>query len=139
MGGGISSRLFQALRERQGLAYDMESRLETYADTGLWLIRTACAPRHSQDCRAAVEHCVLNLIHTGPAPEEMAVSRRHLFAELLIMQDDADACMERLAREAIYLGQHPELKERVQRLASVTPGGIATVLGHAWREAAFVE
>jgi len=47
--------------------------------------------------------------------------------------------MERLAREAIYLGQHPELKERVQRLASVTPGGIATVLGHAWREAAFVE
>jgi len=35
MGGGISSRLFQALRERQGLAYDMESRLETYADTGL--------------------------------------------------------------------------------------------------------
>lgn len=139
MGGGISSRLFQALRERQGLAYAVESRLETYSDTGLWWIRTVCEPRHSQDCRAAVEHCVRSLINAGPEPEEMAVSRRHLVAELLITQDDSEACMERLAREAIYLGRHPELAERVQRLASVTPGEIATVLGRAWQEAAFFE
>lgn len=132
LGGGVSSRLFQELRERRGLVYGIHSRLEFYSDGGTWSIHTACDPRRSSECRAAVCTTVENLLRDGISPQELDIARRHLGAELMIDEDHPDSIMERLAREAIYLGRHPDFAERMQRLNEVTAEATRSALATAW-------
>jgi predicted Zn-dependent peptidase len=139
LGGGVSSRLFQELRERRGLVYAVHSRQELYSDTGLWLIQTACEPKHVHRCRAAVEACIRELIGLGPDLEEPEIARQHLRADLAIAEDDQEMRSERLAREALYLGRHPSLEERLTQLAQVTPEDIARVLRQAWTLTSYFE
>lgn len=133
LGGGASSRLFQDIREQRGLVYGISSRLEQYSDCGLWLIQTACDEQRAAQCRAAVEHVLTTLIATGPDRAELEQSRRHMHAALLLDEDNAEATMERLAREAIYLQRHPTLEERTQQLAAVTVADVRTLLAQSWR------
>jgi predicted Zn-dependent peptidase len=134
LGGGVSSRLFQEVRERRGLVYGIHSALEPYCDAGLWAIQTACEPRHAAACRRAVEDSVAALIERGPAPEELEESRRHLVSGLVLEDDSPEGTMERLAREAIYLNRHPSLNERKAQLAAVEADEVKTILGGAWAQ-----
>lgn len=139
LGGGVSSRLFQELRERRGLVYDVQSRYEVYADTGLWFIQTACDAREAQDCRSAVEAILQQLIVSGPEPAELETAQRHLRAGLLIEADDPESVMERLAHEAIYLKHHPSLLERSEQLAAVTPTKVSALLKYAVEHVTYIE
>ena len=65
LGGGVSSRLFQELRERRGLVYGIHSRLEYYSDGGTWSIHTACDPDHIDACRDIVARSVEQLLQEG--------------------------------------------------------------------------
>ncbi len=139
LGGGASSRLFQEIREQRGLAYSIQSRLDLYADSGLWMIQTACEPERADECRRAVEDTLLKLMRDGPAPDELEISRDHLRASMLIAEDDPEECMERLAREAIYLQQHLPMEARLAQLTAVTPQDIKDVLTHAWAQTLHLE
>lgn len=139
LGGGVSSRLFQEIRERRGLAYAIQSRLELYSDDGLWLVQTACEPERTKECRAAVEDILQRLMTSGPHADEVENSRSHLRSAMLIAEDDPEECMERLAREAIYLGRHLSMPERLAQLAGVTPPSVMTHLGQAWRNTLHLE
>lgn len=132
LGGGYSSRLFQELRERRGLVYDVHTRLELYADTGLWLIQTACEPRQADACRKATEAVLADMIEAGPGGDELERVREHIGAALLIERDDPEAHTERLARESIYLGQVPDLDEYLRQLPEVSAGDVRRVLAEAW-------
>lgn len=132
LGGGVSSRLFQELRERRGLVYGIHSRLEFYSDGGTWSIHTACDPRHVDACRGIVCGAVEQLLQDGLAPRELDIARRHLSAGLVIDEDHPDSIMERLAREAIYLQRHPDFSERMERLNMVTAESSRAVLAAAW-------
>ncbi len=139
LAGGVSSRLFQELRERRGLVYDVQSRHEVYSDTGLWFIQTACDAREAQDCRSAVEVILQQLIVSGPEPAELETAQRHLRAGLLIEADDPESVMERLAHEAIYLERHPSLQERSEQLAAVTPAKVSELLKYAVERTTYLE
>ncbi len=139
LAGGVSSRLFQELRERRGLVYDVQSRYEVYSDTGLWFIQTACDAREAQDCRSAVEAILQQLIVSGPEPGELETAQRHLHAGLLIEADDPESVMERLAHEAIYLKRHPSLQERSAQLAAVTPAKVSELLKRAVGHVTYIE
>jgi predicted Zn-dependent peptidase len=132
LGGGVSSRLFQELRERRGLVYGIHSRLEFYSDGGTWSIHTACDPRHVDTCRDIVVGTVERLLRDGVDSRELEIARRHLSAGLVIDEDHPDSIMERLAREAIYLHRHPDFPERMQRLNRVTSQSSQSVLAAAW-------
>ena len=132
LGSGNSSRLFQAVREQRGLVYGIQSRIETYSDTGLWLIQTACDPERADECRAAVESTVDQLLDAGVPDAELDLARRHLGAGLLMEDDDLEAIMERLAREAIYLARHPSLEEQIARLQRVTASQLLAALAARW-------
>lgn len=132
LGGGVSSRLFQELRERRGLVYGIHSRLEFYSDGGTWSIQTACDPRHVNECREAVCATVDGLLRDGINPQELEIARRHLSASLVIDEDHPDSIMERLAREAIYLRHHPDFTERMTRLNAVTAQAVKAALADAW-------
>ena len=134
LGSGNSSRLFQRVREQQGLVYGIQSRLESYLDTGLWLIQTACDPALMDECRAAVESTVAELIDGELPASELDLARRHLAAGLMMEDDDLEAVMERLAREAIYLHRHPPLAEHLAELQRVTAAEITAALAARWHQ-----
>lgn len=134
LGDGVSSRLFQEVRERLGLVYDIRSALETFSDCGLWIIQTACRPRDYDRCRHAIEQCLELLLDHGPSAEEMADARDHIASALALEQDTLEHYMERLAREHFYLGRHPDLEERLAQVAAVTPTEVQAALTEAWRQ-----
>ncbi|MEJ2566143.1 MAG: pitrilysin family protein [Gammaproteobacteria bacterium] len=134
LGGGVSSRLFQELRERRGLVYGIHSRLEFYSDGGTWSIHTACDPRRANACRDIVSASVEQLLQEGINEQELDIARRHLGAGLLIDEDHPDSIMERLAREAVYLRRHPDFPERMERLKAVTAETARAALATAWAQ-----
>src|SRR3569623_872992 len=102
LGSGNSSRLFQRVREQQGLVYGIQSRLESYLDTGLWLNQTACDPALMDECRAAEESSVAELIEGELPASDLDLARSHLAAGLMTDDDDLSAVLiYRPAREAI--------------------------------------
>lgn len=104
LGGCLSSRLFQSLRECHGLVYGVRSQVESYSDAGLWFIETRCPALRSDECRTLVERELDKLAAAGPTDAEMETARRYLRARLLLQEHEPLACVERLGQEAIYLG-----------------------------------
>ena len=96
LGGGLSSRLFQEIREARGLAYSIGSDRSAYDDAGLLAISVGTAPEHA--------HEVLGLLHTeldrlaakGITPRELEVAKGHLRADLLLSLEDSGARMSRI-------------------------------------------
>lgn len=139
LGGGTSSRLFQEVREQRGLAYSIQSRLELYSDTGLWLIQTSCEPDNAEDCRDSVERALEKLTLQGPTLKELEITKRFLKANLLLEQDETESLMERIAREAIYHGRFYSLEERLRLIDAVTQDQVIELLDQAWKNHAYAE
>jgi predicted Zn-dependent peptidase len=139
LGGGTSSRLFQEIRERRGLVYDVHSRLDLYADCGLWFVATSCEPQQAARCRGAIEKIIEELAARGPGDDELEQARAHVEARLLIEADDPEANMERIARDLIYRDRVIELEERLRELQAVTASQARECLASAWRQRATFE
>lgn len=139
LGGGASSRLFLEVREKLGLAYDIQSRVESYEDVGLWSIETACAVGQEQRCRAAVEQVLQGLIAHGVEPDEADVARRHLQASLTLEDEDPRLVCERVARDLIYRGEPcPDVFRRGQ-IGAVRDAGLGGLLARAWHKSYVLE
>lgn len=134
LGGGIASRLFTSLRERQGLAYGVSSHLDQYSDAGLWWIRTSCEAARTDACRHLVEAELMALARNGPTDRELNAAKNHLRARLRMEQDDPVATMQRLAREAIYTHRHASPEDYQDQLAVVTADDVAGCLARAQRD-----
>lgn len=121
IGGGTSSRLFQHLRERLGLVYDVDSYTDGYADCGFWAIQTACQPEHTAACEAAVQEVMETLLRDGVTDDELDLARRHLEARLDLARDDPEASLEWLAKRCFYGDGYadPENIRRALRKATV--------------------
>ncbi len=139
LGGGGNSRLFQEVREKRGLVYNIQSHLEIYSDCGLWSIQTACEPENKQDCFNAIEQCCQKLIDEKPSQHEMNIIRQHIKASLILEAHNLEANMERLAREAIYLKQIDSLETRLKKIDRIAREDVARVFEHSWSQRAYGE
>jgi len=127
LGGGLSSRLFQTIREERGLAYSVYSYPSSFADTGYLGVYAGTMPSR------AVE--VLGLVHTemdamaagGITPRELDVARRHLAGELALSLEDSASRMNRIGRSQLVHGLVLSADEQVARIAAVTPADAARV------------
>lgn len=132
LGGGASSFLFQEVRERRGLVYDIQSRLESYADTGLWFIESGCGAERRAECRAAIEETVAGLLQAHSLAAELAVTRRYIKATLMLEDSDPRARVERMGRDLVYLG-HPEpTAARLAALDLVSEEAVRACLQQSW-------
>ncbi len=126
LGGGQSSRLFQRIREEEGLAYDISSGLVLYHGAGLLEIAWACAPERLAAVQRAVHQEVERLSATITG-EEVEVAVEGLVRGLML---DADEVGGRAALEAGWLlerGRAFDLEEAVAELRAVGPAGVARV------------
>ena len=120
LGGGMSSRLFQNIRERQGLAYSIYSDLNPYRDTG-------CLAVYAGTSLASASKVVQSVISefrslkTTPVPEEeLRRSKAQLKGSLMLSLESSSARMANLARQEMYFDRFYDLDELIARIEAVT-------------------
>ncbi|MGQ0672178.1 MAG: M16 family metallopeptidase [Hyphomicrobium sp.] len=97
-GGGMSSRLFQEVRERRGLCYSIYSTAWGLRDTGMLAIHAATAPKNLRPLTDVVREELVRLGSTGPDAGEVLRSKAQLKAGLLMSLESSSARVEQLAR-----------------------------------------
>ena len=129
LGGSMSSRLFQNVREKRGLAYSVFSGLSAYRDAGNLTIYAGCA---SDAVEEVVDLCVAELrtLKQSPIPEaELRRAKDHLKGSLMLSLENTASRMSHLARQEIYFGRHFGLDETLNGVEAVTIEDVQRVAG----------
>jgi predicted Zn-dependent peptidase len=135
---GVSSYLYQRVREELGLVYSLHSRIDAYSDTGLWLLQTNTQPDQAEKCINAIQDAIEEWIDKGPAEQELNQSRAHIRSSLILEDDDLEASMDRIARESIYLGEVPDLETRLEKFDAITAKQLQDAVNTAWKNHSFI-
>jgi predicted Zn-dependent peptidase len=120
LGGGSSSRLFQQIRERRGLAYDVYSFSGAYSDGGFFGLYAGCAPERAQDVFTLLEQEWLRLAEDGPTEEELLRAQGQVCGGLVLGLEDSSSRMSRLGRAELVHGSFVGLTETLDRIRAVT-------------------
>jgi len=120
LGGGMSSRLFQNIRERQGLAYAIYSDLNPYRDTGCLCVYAGTS---RQSAGKVVQSIVSEFrkLKSEPVPEEeLRRSKDQLKGSLMLSLESSTARMSNLARQEMYFDRFYTLDELIEKIEGVT-------------------
>jgi predicted Zn-dependent peptidase len=127
LGGGMSSRLFQNIRERQGLAYSIYSDLNPYRDTGCLAVYAGT----SLASASKVVQSVVSEFHklkSQPVPEEeLQRSKAQLKGSLMLSLESSTSRMSNLARQEMYFDRFYDLDELIHKIEAVTAEDLSTL------------
>jgi predicted Zn-dependent peptidase len=126
-GGGMSSRLFQEVREKRGLAYSVYSFAPSYSDAGLFGMYAGCTPAKAGQVAELMLSELNRLAEHGVTADEMKRSSGQLSGASALALEDSDTRMSRLGRSEITLGEFVDLDEALRRLARVTAEDVQTL------------
>jgi len=101
VGGGVSSRLFQNIREERGLAYSVCSYPSSFRDTGLMTIYTGVSPENSQEVMTIIRSIIEDIRSNGVRTDELKRAKEQLKAGLLFSLESSASRMSRLGRAEI--------------------------------------
>jgi predicted Zn-dependent peptidase len=124
LGGGMSSRLFQEIREKRGLAYSVYSFAPSYSDAGLFGLYAGCSPAKASQVAELLLGEFRTLAQNGISDEELRRALGQLSGASALALEDSDTRMSRLGRSEITLGEFSDLDESLRRLALVTPADV---------------
>ena len=120
LGGGMTSRLFQKIREEAGLAYSIYSDLDFYRDTGQISISAGVDPSDAQRTIDMIRR-ECRVLRDQPVPEdELRDTRSQLTGSLYLSLEESGSVMNRLARAEIYDNAYSTVDETVRKLEEVT-------------------
>jgi predicted Zn-dependent peptidase len=117
LGGGLSSRLFQEVRETRGLAYSIGSDRVVYEDGGALAVSVGTAPEHAVELDAMRD--------SGITERELEVAKGHLRADLLLSLEDSGARMGRIGASLLLHDRVLAVDELLAKIASVTLSDVA--------------
>ncbi len=134
LGGSMSSRLFQKVREEQGLAYSIYSYLHCHSDVGALVVSAGMAPA---DARRVVEIILREMrsLRDFPVPEEeLTAARERLRGNLLLSLESTENRMTRLAKNEIYLGRQVSLRDVLHGFDRVTAEDVQRLAGFLFKD-----
>jgi predicted Zn-dependent peptidase len=120
LGGGMSSRLFQEVREKRGLAYSVYSYHAQYADTGLFGIYAGCVPRKVDDVLAICREEVEKVTSHGITAEELERGKGQLRGSMVLGLEDTGSRMSRIGKAELVDGEQLSVDDVLARIDSVT-------------------
>jgi predicted Zn-dependent peptidase len=127
LGGGMSSRLFQEIREKRGLAYSVYSFSGQNADTGMWGIYAGCLPSKADDVLKISAEEVAKIVDGGLTDAELARGKGQLRGSIVLGLEDPSSRMSRLGKsELVYPSLEP-VDEVLARIDGVTHDDIRGV------------
>jgi predicted Zn-dependent peptidase len=120
LGGGMSSRLFQEIRETRGLAYSVYSFRVSFSDSGAAGLYAGTAPDRVTEVLDVVAHELETVRTEGLRPRELEVAKGHLRGSLLLGLEDSAARMSRIGRSELVHGEVATIPEVLGRVDAVT-------------------
>ena len=127
LGGNMSSRLFQEVREKRGLAYSVYSFQNTYCDSGLLGIYLGVAPPRAAEALEVVRAEVARLAAEPVSASELADAKENLTGSILLAAENPESRMTRLARNEHHFGRVVTLDEVVEQVEGVTTEEISVL------------
>jgi predicted Zn-dependent peptidase len=128
VGGSMSSRLFQEVRERQGLVYSIYSGNAAFRDCGLFYIYAGTEPAHFSKVLGLVIEELRKLKRSGVTADELARAKEHLKGSLMLSLESTSSRMTRLAKQELYFGQYFTLDEILAAIERVTPADMESLI-----------
>ncbi len=125
LGGGMSSRLFQEVREKRGLVYSVASSLNSYRLGGYETIYAACAPKNLARVLEVTLRELGKLKRDGVRPRELAWAKQNLKGNVILALESTVSRMSSQARQEFYLGRVSPMEELLAKADAVTSDDVA--------------
>jgi predicted Zn-dependent peptidase len=120
MGGSMSSHLFQEIREKRGLVYNIYSYVNCYHDAGTFGISTSTSHESVEEVLTLIKQEMTRIRDTGITDAELSFSKEHLKGNLFISLEGSETRMGRLAKNEIYFGNYIPLKDTLREIDRIT-------------------
>ncbi|MGB8650743.1 MAG: pitrilysin family protein [Mycobacteriales bacterium] len=127
LGGGMSSRLFQEVRERRGLAYSVYSYVSHHHDTGMFGVYAGCAPGKVDEVLGLCREELASAADKGLTDEEVVRAKGQLRGSLVLGLEDTGAQMSRIGKAELVHGEVLAVDELLARIDAVTPDDVRAV------------
>ena len=128
IGGSMSSRLFQEVRERQGLVYSIHSGVQAYADTGtLYIYAATDAPNFSKVLKSILKE-IRDLKKHGVTAEELRRAKDHLKGSLMLSLESTSSRMNRLAKQEMHHGSFLTIDAMLEAVDRVRHEEVQTLI-----------
>ncbi len=128
IGGSMSSRLFQEIREKRGLAYSVFSYHSSYKDTGLFTIYAGTATNKVDEVINVINNTLLDIKTNGIDEKEIMKGKEQLKGSLMLSLESTSSRMNRLGKNELLLGKHLTLDEVLCKINSVDNQSIKDML-----------
>ena len=128
LGGGLSSRLFEEIRERRGLAYSVYSGVSGYADAGVFQLYAGTQPEHADEVVDLMRGELARLAADGIDDEELAVATGYLSGSFELGLEDTGARMARNGGQLTTSGAVRDVAEQVARWERVDQAAVREVI-----------
>lgn len=128
IGGGMSSRLFQEIREKRGLAYSVYSYHSSYADSGLFTLYAGTAPKQTKEVLELTVEVMNELVSKGLTESELHKGKEQIKGSLILSLESTSSRMNRLGKNELMIGRHYTLDEMIERIEAVSMQDIEDLL-----------
>jgi predicted Zn-dependent peptidase len=127
LGGNMSSRLFQEIRERRGLAYSVYSFISSHADTGMFGVYAGVSPSKAYEATELILDELTKLRMVPVTSSELQGAKEFIKGGILLSSESTDNQMVRLAQNEIYFNRHISLEKIIASIESVTENDILSL------------
>ncbi len=127
LGGGMSSRLFQRVREELGLAYNVHTFASAFADTGVHGVYLATAPENAQDALDEVREVLREVATNGLDEQDLATGKRQLRGQLVLSMEGVSSRMYRAATTALYGDEFRSVDELMALVDAIDEDSVSDV------------
>jgi predicted Zn-dependent peptidase len=120
LGGGLSSRLFQQIRETRGLAYSVYSTVDTFSDSGALSVYAACLPERFDEVVRVTTDVLAEVARDGITEGECRIAKGSMRGGLVLGLEDSGSRMHRIGRSELNYGMHRTIPHTLEQIDAVT-------------------
>ncbi|MBC8525372.1 MAG: insulinase family protein [Candidatus Cloacimonetes bacterium] len=138
LSAGMSSRLFQNIREKYGIGYDIHSFAEFFHDTGFFGIYAATTPENSKKCLELIKSEIQAIVEKPVTRTELSTTKAQLKSSLVMGLESTTARMNRLAQQYIYTKSIKPIDEVMKEIESIEPDHIQELAQELFKPERFI-
>lgn len=120
LGGGMTSRLYQKIREKKGMAYSVYSYLHAFTDGGLMMVYSGTSKENAKKCLKLMRKEFENLMNKGVTKKELDFFRRQVIGTILLGADDIENRMNSLGVNEMIFGKYRPVETVLEEIQAVT-------------------
>ena len=134
LGGGMSSRLFQEVRERRGLVYTVYSFGQQFQDAGMAGVYAGCSPKNLEQVTQVITDVLDEVALNGITEAELVKAKGQVSGGMVLGLEDTSSRMSRIARSEMNHGYVPSVSQVLERISAVTLEEVHTLAHHLWSQ-----